>query len=467
MKQQRGTTSKTTKMIYLTIIMLVVGIAKIFLLFAVNIVEPGRMFSPDSVSYINTARAFQQTGRFAVSPERADVPQLIRTPGYPYFIAGSFCVFGEYYAPLIALQILLSLGILAMVYYLSNMLWGAISAFPAVILLSLDIPSFISSQHVLTETLFTFVLCVTILLAVSPVKQAQRVYCVATLQGLFLACATLIRPIAYYLIIPIVLTNIIFFRADLKLSWKKVAAAALLLVTPYILIVGSWQIRNYQHTGKAEFSYIQGFNLLFYRGAGIIAQRDGISFREAQQFLGYKGFVQLTPEQLPDSIVELNQQWIKESFQLFFKYPTFLLKDQFRGFLQMMFMPGEEHLLELIGDYQENSGPIGDFFKLSLKAYIKKWLYDKPGHFFLFLFAESSLMLLYLSIALSIRHLVSTKDDSWRIHFILWGVIVYFIIISAGPEAYSRFRIPIMPLLAIYGGHGLYLTIEKLHTQRA
>ena len=466
MKLHCGATNKTTDIIYLAIIMLVVGIAKISLLFAFNMIERDKIFSPDSASYIDTARAFQQTGRFAVSPEKADVPQLIRTPGYSCFISMSFWLFGERYAPLIALQILLNLGILAMVYYSSNLLWGRTSAFLAVILLSFDIPLFISSLRILTETLFTFTLYLTLSFAVLLVKYSRHVYCFAFLQGFFLALTVLIRPIAYYLIILLSLVNIIFFRTELKLSWKKVAAAGLLFVSPYILIIGSWQIRNYQYSGTTEFSYIQGFNLLFYRGAGIIAQRDGISFREAQYHLGYKELVQSAPEQVLESIAELNQQWVQKSFQLFFQYPLLLLKDQFRGFLKMMFMPGEEHLLELISDVQETSGPIGDFFTISLRAYIKKWFYEKPGHFLLFLFAESSLMLLYLSIAFSFWRSSLTKGTPSRIHLILWGVIVYFIIISAGPEAYSRFRIPIIPLLAIYGGHGLSLMLERIKGRR-
>ena len=54
-------------------------------------------------------------------------------------------------------------------------------------------------------------------------------------------------------------------------------------ISPWIILVGGWQLRNYLITGKAEFSYVQGANLLFYRGAGIVAQRDSISFKEAQE----------------------------------------------------------------------------------------------------------------------------------------------------------------------------------------
>jgi hypothetical protein len=43
---------------------------------------------------------------------------------------------------------------------------------------------------------------------------------------------------------------------------------------------------------------------------------------------------------------------------------------------------------------------------------------------------------------------------SRRILILLAALTAYFVILSAGPTAYSRFRVPVMPLLAIGAGRG-------------
>jgi hypothetical protein len=40
------------------------------------------------------------------------------------------------------------------------------------------------------------------------------------------------------------------------------------------------------------------------------------------------------------------------------------------------------------------------------------------------------------------------------IHLYLTGLILYLVVISAGPEANYRFRLPLVPLLAIYAATG-------------
>ena len=57
-------------------------------------IDPHRLLQPDSFTYEGPARAIVQTGRFSASPERLDVPEVMRTPGYPFFIAGVYYLFG-------------------------------------------------------------------------------------------------------------------------------------------------------------------------------------------------------------------------------------------------------------------------------------------------------------------------------------------------------------------------------------
>ena len=125
----------------------------------------------------------------------------------------------------------------------------------------------------------------------------------------------------------------------------------------------------------------------------------------------------------------------------------------------MMLGTGESTVLTYLDGNQEQLGPLRAFFQIPFDVYIQKWGIERTGLLLLFLLAEGYLLLLYASITYTLWHLVQIQDRSW--HIFIWIIITSFVIISisGGPEAYSRFRIPIMPLLAIYAGHGLYQTI--------
>ena len=151
-----------------------VGISKTTIFFAVYSFDPTRIFSPDSDGYEKTAQAFLQTGRFAVSPEMPDTPQIQRTPGYPFFIATIYFFFGNRYPPLILVQILISLGTILLTYLLATSFWGSHVAVISAFLLSLDLPSFVNSQKVLTDTLFTFVLTLAILVGIYVLKASRH-----------------------------------------------------------------------------------------------------------------------------------------------------------------------------------------------------------------------------------------------------------------------------------------------------
>ena len=195
--------------ILLILIIIVGGISKITLFFMVQADDPSRIFSPDSASYVNTARAFLKTGRFAISPDRPDIPQVVRTPGYPFFIASIFFFFGEKYPALIIVQILVSLGTIVVTYFIALKLWDHHIAVLSAFLLALDLPSFINSLQVLTETLFTFVVSLTVFAGLCMLKDSRHIALWALLYGILLSLATLIRPVAYNVIFLVSITMLV------------------------------------------------------------------------------------------------------------------------------------------------------------------------------------------------------------------------------------------------------------------
>lgn len=447
----------------LVLLLFIVGGCKIAIFLTAYSTNLSRIFAPDSSAYDNTAKAFLQTGRFAVSSDTPDVPQTVRTPGYPFFIAVIYTFFGPNYPPLIIMQIFISLGTIIATYSIASKLWSSKIAILAAFLLSLDIPSFINSQLVLTDTLFTFVLSLTVLVGFYIVKEPAHLIVRALTYGFLLSLATLIRPLTYYAIFPAVMAFIVVWRLQFLLSWRRIMIATIAVIIPWSILIGGWQLRNYLRTGSATFSNVVGWNLLFCRAAGIIAEQERISYDEARQRLGIENYTVLHPETKDWTIAQLDRRWKHEGLHIITEYPWLFFESQIRGLCNMMLGSGESTVLKYLGEIQTATGPIKAFFHSSIDEYIQEWAIKRTKFFILFLLAEGYLIIFYVSILHGLWQLIQTRNTSWSIHLFIWMLIMYVVIVSvsAGPEAYSRFRIPVMPLLAMYAGYGISQGISR------
>jgi 4-amino-4-deoxy-L-arabinose transferase-like glycosyltransferase len=457
-------------------IALVIGLSRFIAFWFNQTRDPTRIFSPDSYSYVNSARAILKTGQFAISPDKPNILQVERTPGYPLFIASVFFLFYESYAALIIIQILMSIATIVMTYLIARNLWGPSIASIAAVLLALDVPSYVYALLVLTETLFTWVLTLAVWVGILALRNPQKLPFWLCLHGTLLAWAALIRPIAYYAIVVVTLTCLVILKTRLHWTGKKILFTLAGLILPWMMIVGGWQIRNYCAIGSTTFSTIQGGNLLFYRGADIIAQREGISMEEAQVRLGYGNYRAKYPETKNWSDLQLAQHWQQQGLALIRQYPWLFLKSQIRGVTRIMLGTGEKVLLRYIGDPHEKAGYLRDVLRLPFKQPILKWVTNKGGRLTVLILMGGYFVLLYSGILVSIWQLWPRRPTpSWpdsmethagEIHALIWGLMLYFILISAGPEAYSRFRVPMMPLLSIYGGYGVSRMMSRVRTWR-
>jgi hypothetical protein len=63
---------------------------------------------------------------------------------------------------------------------------------------------------------------------------------------------------------------------------------------------------------------------------------------------------------------------------------------------------------------------------------------------------------------LGVWEVVREEKARWVSHAFVGWVLLYHVLVAAGPEAYARFRVPIMPLLALYAGRGAIVAVAKL-----
>lgn len=408
--------------------------------------DPSRFLRPDSASYLDAAAALAEIGRFAVSPDRPATPQHFRTPGYPLYLAALYRLAGGNDVSLIALsQIALSLLTIFLVFWLGRRLWNDTIGALAAGLLALDLPTLAYSFFVMSETLFTFLLVccgVALTIFIEPATKARVRW--ALVMGILLALATLVRPVSYYLILPLgVGAGWLGWRA----GWGRalVVRSLLALLAPYILLVGAWQVRNFVQTGDPAISSVMANNLYFYRAAGIIALRDGVSLESAQAQLR---------TQLPAlQGASLNQWMGEQGMALVRTYPWLALRSQIDGALTMMVGLGDGWLTALLTGTPSAASAAWDLLRLPRWDYWRDWALEQPVPFVAFWLSAAQLFVVYAGIAL-------WWFNRWRarslagVDLLFWLVIVYFILLSAGPEANSRFRAPIMPFLALYAAAG-------------
>ncbi len=433
--------------IWLALLLVALLAARLVFLAHAWSVRPEGVIAPDSWSYEDSARALLAHGRFAVSPERPEVPQLVRTPGYPLLIAGVYGVFGESRPALLAVQIVVSVLTVLLLYLLVRELAAPAVALAAAGILALDPMSFIYSQVMLTETLFTFLMVAAGWAGVRLLRGARGAAGWAAGLGLALALATHVRPLTYYLPLPVL---VLVALAGWRSHWpaRRVLLSVFMIALPVLVLVGGWQWRNGRVSGSPEFSQIKNVNLLLYRAAGVVALRDGISFEEAQRRLEAQA-------QRPGATeVETWRGYAQTALPILKAHPVLVVRTQISGMLRMLLGPGGNSLRQHLEGAGEG-GPVVDLQRLSAGEYIRKWVLGRPMMLAISAWSALYLLLLYALIILGLI----ARRGRWRsvtsVHLLILCILLYLIVLSAGPEAYSRFRVPLVPFLGIYAAAGL------------
>ena len=196
------------------------------------------------------------------SAPEAGVPDVVRTPGYPLFIAlGTLA--GYPVAITIALQLLLGAVSAGLVYQIARRVTSSGTvALWAGLLYAADPLSVLHTTYVMSETLFTTVFLTHLLFLYRYADTGSPRS--AALAGTAAALAVLIRPIAFHwpLIATLILLLIPAARHSRRLLAVAVSVFALTAAGPLV----AWTARNATN-GYWGFSAMQDVNLYRFIGA--------------------------------------------------------------------------------------------------------------------------------------------------------------------------------------------------------
>lgn len=373
----------------------------------------GDFYFPDSYTYLAPARQMMQGHGFVSEPE---VPETLRTPVYPLLLV-PFLAITNSPVPVVAFQHLLNALLAAAIYLLVlAQLRNRFAAIAAALVFALDTPTIHYANKILSETPFTFLLFVVFVLALKRQHFA--------INGLLCGVLVLLRPVAIVWFAVLAL----YFVLQ-RVPWRQMTAfIGLALVLPL-----AWAARNDVQTGVFTVSSISGTNLLFFRAAGTLSVDEGDEFKaglaKAQKELQEEANDRIRSGEHVSDLDTVDQAvqaryFTKLAFETIRENKLAFTELTLRGLLLNLFDSDWDSMM-VVSDVNSDIVRLSIDFTgaavivLAVVGLLALWRRDRP---------------LTLLIALT---------------------VLYFLGISAGGESESRFRVPVMPQLAIAAGVGL------------
>jgi hypothetical protein len=175
--------------------------------------------------------------------------------------------------------------------------------------------------------------------------------------------------------------------------------------------------------GPAKFLYRS-------RGADIVAQRDGMSYAAAR--------IQLTrtiEEEAQRTGRPVDRLYAGAALDLISRHPVLFLKTQVRWLPELLLGTGAAAVDQAL-DLDRTAG------RRVLAGLVAVG-------------AAFQLLLLYAGAARGLWVIRNESPAHRLAAALLFGLVLYFVVLSTGPQTYSRFRVPFTPLLALLAARGL------------
>jgi 4-amino-4-deoxy-L-arabinose transferase-like glycosyltransferase len=432
----------------LFVILLLALLIRLTLLITVLVKNPDGIYVYDSYGYWNLGYNMFHNGAFSQNDDVPLDPDYYRTPVYPVFIA-----FAELTGPegvsVIILQIILSVLTCYFVYRLAEEVTkNRFISNTAALIVALDLPSVAISAIVLTETLFTFLMVLTFYFFTRFLNNGRRkdLICAALFSGLLILC----RPVAFC--IPVLFSAFILYRSFRTI---KVFLRNILLYGGIVFFTLSpWLLRNRITFGHFFISVIREHNLLNYQAAAVYAERYGRPLPESQSILRWKTFREFKGDAYKQPY-EYAGFIEKEAVSVIFDSPLIFLKQQ-------VVQVGYFFLKPTCAYFEIQFGHWGKGYNTIPKDYkVFESFFKRTGKVTIVLVLFQVIMLL-LVYAACIAGIIFMRRQTWMLPLSLFLLtIVCFAVMNLPPVTEARFRVPVVPLIAIISACGIFYLKEN------
>ncbi|MFI5197596.1 MAG: ArnT family glycosyltransferase [Thermoanaerobaculia bacterium] len=425
--------------------------------------RPNAFVFIDTGTYLRPARALLERGVFSPSPEAAPTPEINRTPGYPAILAATRVVFGDASWAPSAVGALLSFGTALATASLAARLFGRRAGVAAAVLVSCEPGTFLRSLDVLSDTPFTLALT---LFVSALAGYAGGDGTSPARAGFWLALATLVRPLSYYLLPLDALFVLVVVRRQGS-SFRAACGAAAAFLSPALILVGGWEARNLARANAFTLSPIASSELLFYRAAPVLARAEGVSVPEMQERLGnrerwYRSgggtereifgdahYADLFPVTSRLSLVELNARWRRQAIAIFASHPLLTVAMAGKGAALLLLTPPSLILPLQYGLFVPDAALVALYEDQRVVPFALRLARAGPR---LFAVSAGLVVLLAALWGAACRGLwLARRERPALVHVALLGTFLYVLVVSAGFEASDdRYRLPLVPIACVY-----------------
>lgn len=440
-------------------VLLAALVLRLSLFFAIRNNDPRNFRQPDSGVYLLLADNLLKTSLFSSSEKSPYSPEYNRTPAYPVFLS-VLKIFGAGDNSIILFQIAMSVGFVFMIMHFCRYFLGlsAQACALAGALVALDIPTIVLANSILTETLATFLLLAGVYFVALYIR--TRAITALVPASIMFGLCSLCRPSA--MLLPVFIAAALF---ALKRSFSaKNFTAAIVFLLGYVLVISPWLARNNAIFGGPFLSTISYDNLLYVQAAGVLSVAEKISLEQAADNLLREFNARHADAVKNGTLLTIKKLEGVDAFAVITSHPFYFAANYARSVLNMLLRPIRNDIDIMLG-YTRSHGTL------------EIWGNNEPGGFFSRLLGSTSrftiilcvFQLLILLAAYSLAGAGVVRGFSGGEPFIavLFSVIVYFCLVSGAPETYARFRVPIMPFIAILSAAGLENIINRANGRNA
>lgn len=396
--------------------------------------RPDAFARADSGGYLALADSMRAGRGFTLD---GTAPDATRTPGYPAFLAAHRLVSSDPRFPALT-QAFLDSGTAVLVAQAGLALGLGPAAWAGGLLYAVEPAAATHSVLLLTETLSTFLLAVSLLLACRMMRDERSSPVAAAAWGLALGAAALVRPVNLYLTVP--------WAAAMLLSRRNLFRPLLLGAALSSALTLSWCARNAAVLGSFSFTSITGASLLFWEAPAVLSVADGIPYGEAQTRLE-ADFKAAHPGPL-DAFDESRLRRA-EAKRILRAHPGAMLKTHVLAVARILLGPAldlvDDELFPAAPPDRGDSGAFGAAGAGTLALARRK-----PLLWGVLALTLAVLGAAYALAAAGVFALRRRKDAAAAV----LAPLAYLLVLSSGGWAYYRFRVPLWPFVCVLAAAG-------------
>lgn len=382
----------------------------------------------DSSTYIGPARSLAHGSGFR---NGNGIFETRRTPGYPMFLM-PFITLPDSLFVVVVIQHLINAALAVGVYLLMFFLLGdAAAALAGGLFMAVDIPSLVHANMIVTETLFTALTFIVFAILAQRTIGTRS----AAIAGLLAGVSVLVRPIALYVVVPLAVVIPSERRPGRTIR-------ALVFTICFVAPPLAWSARNAMRGDGFTVSTITSWSLLFDRAAATLAIDDPGSFganvlRRRSEFAREVGD---PPEATYSNHVILpadhfhTERYSALALRGIVRHPFAYLHAYTLALARTVFGGGAKQLQEIGGISVRRAQIIVLSYTITTTVIAfggLLWLVRRDRH---------------LAVVSAV-------------------LVAYYLVACSMAEATSRFRVPVMPIVAVWFGCGLMASVRWLRSR--